>query len=111
MTWDGDSVVDLALQCERTRLSWDRTALSFATFGALLVHAGQERTAPTAVALGVTIVCAGCAVYLVGRHRYHNLVAALRGGGGIPRTRALALVAALGIVVTIASGLQAFLTR
>jgi uncharacterized membrane protein YidH (DUF202 family) len=107
---DGDdAVVDPGLQSERTRLAWDRTALSFSTFGALLVHAGHSRASPPALVFGIAVICSGFAIYVLGRRRYRRLVASLRDGGAAPRPRALAVVGALAIVTTVLSGLEAVL--
>ena len=102
-----DAVVDPGLQSERTRLAWDRTALSFSTFGALLVHAGHRTTSPLSLGLGIALICSGFVIYVLGRRRYRRLVASLRDGGAAPRPRALPVVSALAIMTTVLSGLAA----
>jgi uncharacterized membrane protein YidH (DUF202 family) len=108
---DDDMVIDPGLQCERTRLAWDRTALSFSAFGALLVHSGHGLTRPAVLVLGIAVVCCGLAIYVLGRRRYRRLVTALHGGDTAPRPRALAVVGALTTVTAIVSGLDAVLSH
>jgi uncharacterized membrane protein YidH (DUF202 family) len=97
------------LQWERTRLAWDRTALSFAAFGALQVHLGHGDLRSASLLLGLGSLCSGCAVYLLGRRRYRR--GASFGGGAPSRRRALAVVGALSVMTTVLSGVQTILSR
>jgi uncharacterized membrane protein YidH (DUF202 family) len=83
------------LQAERTRLAWDRTALSFATYGALLLHSGHIP--------GIVVILSGFAVLVAGRRRYRRLIARLRRGEPLPPPRALPYVAALTTGTTLMS--------
>jgi uncharacterized membrane protein YidH (DUF202 family) len=104
-----DPIVDPGLQSERTRLAWDRTALSFATVGALLAHAGHQRTSWPALGLGIALICCGVGLYVLGRRRYRLLVAALRDGRPAPCPKTLAAVGALATVATVLSSVTAVL--
>lgn len=108
---DDDTVIDPGLQSERTRLAWDRTALSFSAFGALLVHSGHGTTRPAVLGLGIAVVCCGFAIYVLGRRRYRRLVASLHDGDTAPRPRALAVVGVVATVTAVLSGLGAVLPR
>jgi uncharacterized membrane protein YidH (DUF202 family) len=83
------------LQAERTRLAWDRTALSFATYGALLLHSGHIP--------GVAVILSGFAVLVVGRRRYHRLIGCLRRGERLPPPRAMPYIAVLATGTTLLS--------
>lgn len=98
------------LQRERTRLAWDRTALSFAAFGALLIHLGHGTLHPVSLVLGIATLCSGFAVYVLGRRRYR--LGPSMGERGVTRCpKALAVVCALAVITTVLSGAQAVLSR
>lgn len=104
------------LQRERTRLSWDRTALSFGAYGALLVHLGHGTVHPASLALGIATLVAGTVVYVMGRKRYRLRVtpesAASGDGDTMPcRPRALAAVTTIMVATTVLSGVEALLPR
>jgi uncharacterized membrane protein YidH (DUF202 family) len=103
-------VVGSGLQWERTRLAWDRTALSFAAFGALLMHLGHGTLHSASLGLGIGTLCSGCAVYVLGRRRYRRGVS-LSDRGAAPRRRALAVVGSLSVVTTVLSGVQTILSH
>jgi uncharacterized membrane protein YidH (DUF202 family) len=98
------------LQWERTRLAWDRTALSFAAFGALLMHLGHGTLHPMSLGLGVATLCSGCAVYVLGRRRYRRGVS-LSDRVVASRRRTLAVVGALSVMTTVLSGVQTVLSH
>lgn len=106
---EGDRIVSAGLQHERTRLSWDRTALSFAAFGGLLTHLAHGMPHPDGLVLGVATMGAGLAVYVIGRRRYRQRVSQHMGDALPCRPKALAVVTAITVVTTVLAGLQAFL--
>ena len=110
MNTENHEVVASGLQRERTHLAWDRTALSFAVFGALLIRLEHGMSHPASLGLGIGTLCSGCAVYALGRRRYRHDVS-LSGRAAAPRPRALAVVGALSVVTTVLSGAQAVLSH
>ena len=68
---DPQPVLDRGLQAERTRLSWSRTALSFAAVGALLLHANASTGYRLQELPGLLALCSAAATYLLGVGRYH----------------------------------------
>ncbi len=68
---DPQQVLDRGLQSERTRLSWSRTALSFAAVGALLLHTGLSTARVLLELPGLLALCSAAVAYLLGVGRYH----------------------------------------
>lgn len=103
-------VADPGLQSERTYLAWQRTGLTFAGAGALLVHAAARVGNPLAYLPGVLGLAAAAVILLRGLLRYRAIAAAARGerDAASPRlAAALAVTAALlgvtGLIVVLAA--------
>lgn len=86
-------IADAGLQSERTYLSWQRTGLSFAAVGALLVHAAGGVRHPLADIPGLFGLAAGAVILLRGLLRYRVLAAAARGEGQAASPRVIGAVA------------------
>ena len=97
-------VVDAGLQSERTYLAWQRTGLSFAAVGALLVHAAGGVRHPLADIPGLFGLAVGAVILLRGLLRYRSIVAAARGEGSAASARVVAAVAAAATALAV-SGL------
>lgn len=97
-------VVDAGLQSERTYLAWQRTGLSFAAVGALLVHAAGGIGHPFADIPGLFGLAAGAVILLRGLLRYRWITAAARGEGQAASALVVAVVAVAATVLAV-SGL------
>ncbi|TQL70655.1 uncharacterized membrane protein YidH (DUF202 family) [Nocardioides albertanoniae] len=80
------------VQAERTLLAWQRTSLSIAAGGALLLHYTVERFATAGVVAGALALSASVGCYLASRRRYG---AAHRDTGGNGRVQDAGLPCAL----------------
>jgi uncharacterized membrane protein YidH (DUF202 family) len=105
---ENHEVVASGLQRERTRLAWDRTALSFAAFGALLIRLGHGVSHPAGLGIGVGTLCSAYAVYVLGRRRYRRGVSS-SDRSAAPHPRALAIASAISVATTVLSGADAIL--
>lgn len=76
-----DRIVDPGLQAERTRLSWNRTALAIGVNAALLLHTGRGSLATQLSALLMLGVAVGC--WLFAARRYRQITAAIRTGQSV----------------------------
>jgi uncharacterized membrane protein YidH (DUF202 family) len=83
---------------ERTYLAWQRTGLSFAAVGALLLHLAVRIHHPAAYLPGVLGLTLGAVVLASGLFRYRNAAAAPRDEQSEPVAPFIAL-AALGSAV------------
>jgi uncharacterized membrane protein YidH (DUF202 family) len=72
-------VADPGGQGERTYLSWQRTALSFAALGGALVHYGAEDHRPTYGVLGIFGLAVAAVLLGAAMPRYRFTVSAARG--------------------------------
>ena len=97
-------LVDAGLQSERTYLAWQRTGLSFAALGGLLVHAAGGVRHPLADIPGLFGLAAGAVILLRGLLRYRTIVAAARGEGHAASPRVVGAVALAASVLAV-SGL------
>jgi uncharacterized membrane protein YidH (DUF202 family) len=75
--------LDPGLQAERTLLAWQRTSLSVAAGGALLLHLSAERLGTFGVAAGIAALCVSMAAHLASRRRYSSLHRDLYGFGRV----------------------------
>jgi uncharacterized membrane protein YidH (DUF202 family) len=98
----GDRVADAGLQSERTYLAWQRTGLSFAGVGALLVHVAGGVHHPLAAVPGILGLAVGAAVLLGGFVRYRSAVAAARGEGAVATGNLAVIVAAAAFLLGVA---------
>lgn len=94
-------LTDSGLQSERTYLAWQRTGLSFAALGALLVHVAGGVRQPFADLPGLFGLAAGAVILLRGLLRYRVIVAAARGEGQAASPRVIRAVALAAIVLTV----------
>lgn len=94
----GARVADAGLQSERTYLAWQRTGLSFAAIGVLLVHAAGGLRHPVADLPGLFGLAVGAAILLRALLYYSDMIAAARGERTAARPR---LVAALAAATTV----------
>jgi hypothetical protein len=98
----GDPILDAGGQAERTRLSWNRTALALAVNAALLVHVGGGSLAEHVPAMLMLLVALGC--FLFAGRRYHTINAAVRSDravAGITHVRTLALLSVVPAVIAL----------
>lgn len=95
MTDQRAPVVDAGLQAERTRLSWARTALSFAGMGALMLHIGNQSGGLLRELPGVAVLGAAAVIYLLGVRRYSHTPARVRSRRPVAAAGPVAAVAAL----------------
>lgn len=95
-------VVDAGLQSERTYLAWQRTGLSFAAVGALLIHAAGGVEHPLADIPGLAALVVGAIILLRAVLRYRSIVTAARTG----RSAASAPLAAAVAAAATAAGLS-----
>lgn len=72
-------IADPGGQGERTYLSWQRTALSFAAVGAALIHYGGEDRQPAATVLGVLGLAMAAVLLAIAMPRYRHSLPAARG--------------------------------
>lgn len=103
-------VVDAGLQSERTYLAWQRTGLSFAAVGALLIHAAGGVRHPLADVPGLVILAVAAVILLRAVLRYRSIVAAARTGRSAASAALAAAVAAAaalagvsGLVIAVAT--------
>jgi uncharacterized membrane protein YidH (DUF202 family) len=86
---------------ERTYLAWQRTGLSFAALGALLLHAAGGMHHPLASLPGIAGLVAGGVILLRALVRYPRLAAAARArrraAPPVPLAGVAVLVVALGL--------------
>ncbi len=99
---DAEAVADVGLQSERTYLAWQRTGLSFAAVGALLVHAVGGLQHPLAVAPGVFGLAVGAVILFRALVRYRGAVEAARGRRGAAAGSVTAAVAGAATVLAVA---------
>ncbi len=97
-----DAVADVGLQSERTYLAWQRTGLSFAAVGALLVHAAGGLQHPLAVTPGLFGLTVGAVILLRALLRYSTAVEAARGHRHGAAGASVAAVAAAATVLAVA---------
>jgi uncharacterized membrane protein YidH (DUF202 family) len=95
-----ETVADAGLQAERTYLAWQRTGLSFAAVGALLVHAAGGVKHPLSDVPGLIGLAVGAVVLLRGLLRYRLAVEAARGQRS---TAAGAAVGGIALAATVLS--------
>ncbi len=103
-------IADPGLQSERTYLAWQRTGLTFAGVGALLVHSATRLHSVLAYLPGAAGLAVAAVILLRALLRYRSIEAAARGrrDAASPRlAAALAVVAALlgitGLIVVLAA--------
>lgn len=73
-----EEILSGGAQAERTRLSWNRTALAIAVNAALLTHTGGTSLARHIAAMAVFIAAVGC--FIFADRRYRQINAAVRSG-------------------------------
>jgi uncharacterized membrane protein YidH (DUF202 family) len=76
---------DAGLQAERTALAWSRTSLAVLANAALALRAGWVGDHPAVVALGLGLVGAALAVFVLGLHRRDELLAEATVSAPAPR--------------------------
>ncbi|MBO0774820.1 MAG: DUF202 domain-containing protein [Actinobacteria bacterium] len=91
-------VADPGLQSERTYLAWQRTGLTFAAVGTLLVHRAIQAGAPLAFLPGGLGLAVAALILLRALLRYRVITAAARGQRDAASPRA---AAALAVIATI----------
>lgn len=91
-------VADPGLQSERTYLAWQRTGLTFAGVGVLLVHAASQLSSTLAYVPGALGLAAGAVILLRALLRYRSITEAARGRRDAASPR---LAAALAITATV----------
>jgi uncharacterized membrane protein YidH (DUF202 family) len=95
--------LDPGLQAERTLLAWQRTCLSVAAGGALLVHVSVDRLGPAGLVAGVLCLALAAFAYLASIHRYRSVHRGLDGSGRVDDVGIVgALVAAAVVTLNIA---------
>jgi uncharacterized membrane protein YidH (DUF202 family) len=104
-------LVDAGLQSERTYLAWQRTGLSFAAAGALLVHAAGGISHPYAAIPGLFGLAAGALILARGLVRYRAIVTAARGEGEAAPAGVVGMVALAATLLTVAGLVIVALTR
>lgn len=92
-------IADAGLQSERTYLAWQRTGLSFAAVGALLVHVAGGISHPLADVPGLVGLGVGAVILLRSLIRYRSLVAVAGGDGSAASAPVIAAVAAITAVL------------
>lgn len=93
------SVADPGLQSERTYLAWQRTGLTFAGVGALLVHAAGKLHNVLAYLPGAFGLAVAAIILLRAVLRYRTVVAAARGEAEAASPRLAAGLAAAALVL------------
>jgi uncharacterized membrane protein YidH (DUF202 family) len=103
-----DAVWDRGAQAERTALAWQRTGLSAAAVGLLLVHAHPPgHVLPPWPGL-LLLVLGGTVAAVVSPIRYRHIERTVRSGGGpsssgaVPGTALLVLVSIIGVAAVLA---------
>jgi uncharacterized membrane protein YidH (DUF202 family) len=105
---DGEAAED-SLQGERTHLAWQRTGLSFAAVGTLLLHV-TGRSWQAADALGLFGLAAAAAMLLWTMWRYRRSLGPARSEPGAADPRMIAAVSTAATVLCVA-GLVLLFTR
>lgn len=100
-------MLDVGAQAERTRLSWNRTALAIAVNAALLIHMSGGSPPRQLAAMAMLAVAVGCFVFA--DRRYRQINAAVRAGRPVA-VSAHSTVTALLVLVPAVIGLSAVLT-
>jgi uncharacterized membrane protein YidH (DUF202 family) len=101
-------VADPGGQGERTYLAWQRTALSFAAVGALLVHYGADAQQPVYSALGVFGLAVAAVLLGIAMPRYRHALPAARGERGAAMPLLILLTAVTSGVLSVGALLLAF---
>lgn len=99
-----EPILDRGAQAERTRLSWNRTALAIAVNAALLAHAGDGSVLRYALAL--LMLAAALACFVFADRRYRAINAAVRSGRSvsvIANVRVLAFLTLVPMVIALVS--------
>jgi uncharacterized membrane protein YidH (DUF202 family) len=80
----GTSAIAASLANERTLLAWQRTAMSWAGAGAVVIRyfATEGLLRPPTV-VGMLMLVVGALVWLDGTRRYHRAAIAIREGAGV----------------------------
>jgi Domain of unknown function (DUF202) len=87
---------------ERTRLAWERLALTFSALAAVVLGVAAHHDAPWLVVLGVALLGTAAAVWRTGRRAYARADVQ-------PQPGALALIAAATALTALAAALTAAL--
>ena len=102
-----DAVWDRGAQAERTALAWQRTGLSAAAVGLLLVHTHPPgHVLPPWPGL-LLLVVGGAVAAVVAPIRYRHIERCVRSGGGplstgtVPGTALLVLVSIIGVAAVL----------
>ncbi|MCX6463659.1 MAG: DUF202 domain-containing protein [Pseudonocardiales bacterium] len=105
-----DAVWDPGAQAERTALAWQRTGLSVAALGLLLVHARPAGYGPALWAGVLLLVAGGALAAVVAPVRYRHIERVVRSGGGpassgtVPATALVVLAGIAAIAALLAVG-------
>lgn len=100
------SVLSAGAQAERTRLSWNRTALAIAVNAALLMHASGTSPVRQLAAFAMLLAATGCFVFA--DRRYRQINAAVRSGRAVAVT-AHSMISTLFVLVPSGVALAAIL--
>lgn len=97
-----ERVLDRGAQAERTRLSWNRTALAIAVNAALLGHAGGDSMLRRGLALAMLASALACFVFADRRYRAINsAVRAGRAASVVASPRVLALLTLVPVAIAL----------
>jgi uncharacterized membrane protein YidH (DUF202 family) len=99
------------LQAERTLLAWQRTSLSVAVVGALLLHLSVERFGMIGVAASVAALTVSVVAHLASRRRYSSVHRDPDGFGRAPDAGAPCALVSLALVALAAVSLALWIGR
>lgn len=103
--------LDPGLQAERTLLAWQRTSLSVAAGGALLLHLSVERFGTFGAAVGVAALCVSVVAHLASVRRYRSVHRGLYGFGRVPGAGVACALVSLAVIALAAVAVGLWIGR